>query len=359
MSTGIDDAKVVAQAETAQDAPLDQEAIKIIERTTSQVAEPEVKEQAEPAQDLTTGESEQQLPTLEIYEDELPKLQELGYDQKDFDSGELTREDIDNILATNTKKETAPVEQAKSEVIITPEIAEQYGGIAKSFVGKPLGELFKAIQANNSHISKLTTELKKHETLLTENEKSKVDKLEEELKNPKSEFTEEQFWEKTNELIEMKAEIKARSLAPDPDAGKKEAEFYEVAQTFMPEGVKFQDVSEEWWSQLSPQEQSGYTVFQKEKPTEAMQIMVNAIKTFAQLKVKDSTIKTKEKELTDAEKDKDRQIRLAAAKKAREAIKNSEGQHVQGSRVNIVPRKIEKSDYGDDVVNKIMKRHEE
>lgn len=359
MDANVNDEKVLTQpAVDGQGETLDSQAEKILERHgESQVESEKGKEQPE-GQVEPLKEGEQQLPVLEIYEDEVPQLKELGYDENDFNSGELTREDIENILATKTKKEVAETTVVNTEVIITPEMAEKYGGIAKSFIDKPLSELFKAIQKNNDYIAKLSTQIKQHEQLLTENEKTKVDRLEEELKT-NTNLSEDEFWTKHKELVKMEAELLARSQAPDPNAAQREAEFYETAQSLMPEGVKFQEISEEWWGKLNPQVQQSYQNLQQKNPTEAVQIMLEAVKNYALLKVKDAAIQTTEKKLGDAEKDKIRQAKILAAKIAKDSIKNSQGQHVQGSKVNIVPRRIEKVTYGDSVIDKIMDRHSE
>lgn len=297
---------------------------------------PEVKEEASESYD--------------ILEDELTSLQELGYSEEDLN--EFSREDVDAILETKTKKPEAPqAVQEPTDVIITPEMAAKYGGIAKSFIGKSIGELFAAMNNNNSYVSKVTTELNNLKKQLTTKEQSKVEELEKELKTSDA-LTEEEFWAKYNELVDLKVEAKLRAAQPDPSTATKEAEFFQHVQEVIPEGMKAEEIAEEWWKSLNPQSQE---VYAKTSPI----IVADAIKAYAALKVKDTVVQKKDAEIETKEKEKSKEARIIGAQLAKQALQKSKDKPTSGTKFNVVPRVQKEASYGDPVADAIMKRKSE
>lgn len=96
----------------------------------------------------------------EIPEEDIALLLEAGLTEQ-----ELTAKSVEEIQQLIKEKKEG--QQKPSPIIITQDIAEQLGGIAKSFVGKDITELFKALDEQNSYIGKLSNKLKQLESELT------------------------------------------------------------------------------------------------------------------------------------------------------------------------------------------------
>jgi hypothetical protein len=331
--------------------PVDPAVAAIIARNTgSQVEAPPAVEQPK---GQVEGEVEggEQPPTYEITQDDFDVItKELGYTPEDLD--EFEPDDIQNIIQTKTKKPEVVEEHAgkpvDADVTITPEMAEKYGGIAKSFIGKSLGELFTAMNKNNSYVTKLTSELDKYKKQLTTTEKSKVEELEAKLKTS-TDLTEEDLWKGVDELVELKVQAKIRAAEPNPDEATKQAEFFQHIQTIIPEGMEAEKVSEEWWKSLDVEEQKAFSA------TSPI-IVARAIKDFAGSKVKDAVVKKKDEQIEASEKDATKKARTLAAQLAKEAIQKSKGQPVAGSKYNVVNRGAPKPEWEDPTVAALMKR---
>lgn len=283
---------------------------------------------AQQSQDSTQKPDEQQ-PSYEITEDQAEQLKELGYDvEKDLD--EFEPEDIKNILETKTAKPSAIEIQEEPEVIITEGIAKKYGGIAKMMIGKPFSELTKAFAEKEKTIQKLTSELKQNQSVLTKNEISKIDELDNKINTFPYE-KEEELKADIQKLVEMKVQAELRKSAVDPEQEDAIKQSFEAIQSQIPEGMDAQATYQEWAKTLTPQQVEAYS-----KVPDA--IIIDAVKSFATLKSKNAVVQETDTKLQESEKDKEKQIRIAAAKKAAEAIKSSNNKSVKGSKFSIVPR---------------------
>lgn len=114
-------------------------------------------------------EGDQSENTPEISDDDIALLLEAGLTEQ-----ELTAKSVEEIQQLIEEKKRG--QQKPSPLTITQDIAEQLGGIAKSFVGKDVTELFKALDEQNSYIGKLSARLKQLETEL--NSKSQTQNVE-------------------------------------------------------------------------------------------------------------------------------------------------------------------------------------
>ncbi len=264
----------------------------------------------------------------ELEKEEYEKLtSELGYQDEDLNN--LSKEEVDGILQNNTKKEK-PENEVDLEVILTPKMAEKYGGVAKNFINKPLGELIKALQESNSYVGKLRADLQKYEKEFTKHEKTKIDELEKELKTA-PDLTEEDFAKKIDELAELKYQAKLRASQPDPDRERQEAEFFQTLQTSIPRGMDSKQVFTDWANTLTQQQKD---IYAKSDPILMYQAMVqyaNLINIRTEMDEKIEALKT-------AEKNKERDVKIKAAAEVRSAIRKSNGQSVKGSKFTIVDR---------------------
>lgn len=282
-------------------------------------------------QDEKVEDGEQLEPEYEITEDEFKELtEELGYNEEDLDT--FKREDVDNILETKTKK-PEKAEPEEQEIIITEKIAEKYGGMFKSFIGKSLKDVAEALKQNNAYVTKLSTELKQYKEQTTQNEKTKIDELDKLIKNPPEGMAEEDYLKKIDELVELKATLKARALQPDPDTAKKEAEFYEELQSQIPSEMKATEIAEKWWASLSPQEQEIIKTTGNPVSTR------REIRNYALNLQRDKEIEKLKEDLKKKEDTKEKDAKILAAKKVTDALKKSKGQPVHGSHYNIVSSK--------------------
>ncbi len=272
-------------------------------------------------------ESEQ--PTeYELEKEEYEKLtSELGYQDEDLNN--LTREQVNEILQNDAKKEK-PSDEVDLEAIITPKLAEKYGGVAKNFINKPLGELIKALQESTSYVGKLKSDLQKYEKEFTKHEKAKIDELEKELKTA-PDLTEEEFAKKIDELAELKAEVKMRASQPDPDRERQEAEFFQTLQTNIPQGMDSKQVFSDWANSLTSQQKDAYA---KSDPLLTYQAIVQ----HASLQNIRTEMDKKIEALKTTEKNKERDIKLKVATEVKNAIRKSNGQSVKGSKFTIVDR---------------------
>jgi len=260
-----------------------------------------------------------------ITEEQLGELKELGYEEADLDN--LEPSDLENILETKTAKptETAGIDTAK--LIITPEMAERYGGIAKSFVGKPVDELFKAVEQNNKYVQKLEGELKQHQSKLTEKENQKVDELLNELKTS-TDLSEEDFWKKHGELVSLQVRALAQAEAEKP---QQEAQALAFMQSAMPEGVEFKTAFDEWSKSLDPESLAHF------KASNDF-VIREAVKNFVLLNQNKANLEAEKQRLANEQAQAESKAKILAAKKAADAIKKSNGQRMAGSKYHVIKR---------------------
>lgn len=260
-----------------------------------------------------------------ITEEQLGELKDLGYEETDLDAIEPS--DLKNILETKTAKPTQTGTVDTSKLIITQDMAERYGGIAKSFVGKPVDELLKAVEQNNKYVHRLEGELKQHQTKLTEKENQKVDELLNELKTS-TDLSEEDFWKKHDELVKLQTRAQMQAETEKP---QKEAEALAFMQEAMPEGINFKEAFNAWSQSLAPEAKQYYQNTND-------YVIRDAVKTFIQLNQKDEALLAEQKRLAETEAQKESGAKILAAKKAAEAIKNSNGKRMAGSKYQVIQR---------------------
>lgn len=108
-----------------------------------------------------------ELPSQEITDEDIALLLEAGHKPED-----LEKESADKLatMVADLKKQG----QDTQSFVINEDLANQIGGIAKSFVGKDVTELFKAITEQNSYIGKLQTQIQQLEARLKESSNAKV-----------------------------------------------------------------------------------------------------------------------------------------------------------------------------------------
>jgi hypothetical protein len=335
-----------AEQQISQDGKLDIVAQRILADEGESQEEPEAKKEQPKGQDQPGNGGEQPSPEYEITEDEFKELtEELGYSEEDLDK--FDRKNIDEILESKTKKP----EEAKPETpetIITPEIAEKYGGIFKSFIGKTLQDVADAFRNNTTHINKLSTELKQYKEQTTKNEQQQIDELEKFLKNPPENLTEEDYFKKINELVDLKATIKIRASQPDPDEAKRTVEMYDYIQTQLPEGMKAEEVTKAWWNSLSPQEQASIT-----KAGDYV-LTTSKIKDYALLTQHSKEIEELKKQLAEKTDNVEKEAKVIAAKKAADALRAAKSKPVHGSNYKIVSPKAKPKYEGDIMIEKIL-----
>lgn len=137
--------------------------IKETKTTTEEILESIVGDEQEKSSenpDLQDEESQANQETQnELSEEDIALLLEAGLTEQ-----ELTAKSVEEIQQLIKEKKEG--QQKPSPVVITQDMAEQLGGIAKSFVGKDVTELFKALDEQNSFIGKLSARIKQLETEL-------------------------------------------------------------------------------------------------------------------------------------------------------------------------------------------------
>lgn len=315
----------------------------------SQATTPVKKEQPE-GQDQS-GENDGQLEKYQIQEQEYETLtKELGYNDEDLN--EFSREDVTNILETKiekpkvveeeqTLKEPKPVDILNIQ--ITPAIAEKFG-YAKSLIGKPISEAFKTIDNQNKFVQKLQTDYNLIKEQLNKTEKNEADELLKELLNTDPvDLSKEEFGEKLTQLVEtVKKGTSPKEVEPEK-AQVNEQEFYAEIQSQIPGTMKAEEVAEKWWASLTPEKKDVYS-----KTT--IEVTADAIKNYALINLKDLELQTAKANLQESEKDKEKKIRLMAGEKLRKTIQDAKNKPINGSKFQIVSRKVESPYEGMDII---------
>jgi len=99
----------------------------------------------------------------ELSDDDIAFLLEQGLSEKEL--SEKTEEEIKKLVSEKKGQQKQP---SPNQLIVSEDLANQVGGIAKSFVGKPVQELFTALTEQNSYIGKLSAELQNTKRQLLE-----------------------------------------------------------------------------------------------------------------------------------------------------------------------------------------------
>lgn len=316
-------------------------------------------EETPPAQPEGQGEED---GTYELTEDQYNRLtQELNYTDDDLD--EFTPEEVSNILEagvgkpTDEQMEETPPPVDVEKVIITPEMAANYG-FAKSLIGKPFSETFKTIDNQNKHIQRITQDYNEIKSKLTETGQTKAEELLKTLKSTDPvDLTKEEFAQRIDELVKVIGENIKSQVQSQPSQEQIMKEFFDNIQTQIPAGMKAEETFNNWWASLTPQEQGYYVNLTQTDPNLSRQMHIIGVRNYALMSSKSNEAQQKTTELEEERKEKDKKARVLAAKMAAEAIKKSKGGGTRTSKFNTVTRTTEDPYKGLDVtVAEILKR---
>lgn len=122
-------------------------------------SEPQNTDVSQPAPQAQDNPVDNDVSGVSLSDEDIALLLEAGHKPED-----LEKESVDKIatMVASLKKQG----QDTQSFVITEDLATQVGGIAKSFVGKDVTELFRAITEQNSYIGKLQAQLQQLEARL-------------------------------------------------------------------------------------------------------------------------------------------------------------------------------------------------
>lgn len=316
--------------------------------TGTETVQPETKVESQGEEEKESEQPEAE--TYEIFEDEYEVLtKELGYTDDDLD--QFSKEDVKNILESKTAKpqpEDTSAETAIPDIIITKEIAEKYGGFAKSFVGQPISELFKAIELGNKHSQKLSVENKQLKTLTNQAKTKEADEILKTLKESKD-LTEEQFWEGIDKYNQLRVEAAIEAAKVEPSESEKESEAFNQLQgvltTRFPQKAELdaRKTWNEWWGSLDENMQAAYAKSDR-------RTLENAIFNYIEKQDQQAEIARLKAESEQREKDKIKDAKTTAAKIVVDSIRGANGKPVTGTHHKIVPRSTKADSQKSDVM---------
>lgn len=304
---------------------------------------------------LGQGEQDVQPELIEVGEHQLGKaeaetLKSLGYDLEKDLSG-ASEDDIIDILSNNISKDNEkPSSKEPSVPLITEEMVK--GGFAKSLVGQPVTELIKSIENQDKEIAKLRSQLnqKKEEKineddsnflnddfdfaeLTPKQQKEYMLKLLSEAEEKGSKKAIEQFKNEFGHLLEPLQQQRVK---------EEQKEFFNSIQSKLPEGMKVEQVLNDWKNEFGNNLTQSEADFYANNPNRFILEISNYAK-----------MKHLEKLATMTEQEKLKFAKKVSAENLKKAVTN-QAKSTTNKHFNDVPREVEST--GSKTLDKIYQR---
>lgn len=249
---------------------------------------------------------------IDVSEDDIVALLEQGLTEQELSA--KSPEEIKELIQKAKGQQSTP----PSPSVITEDIANQVGGIAKSFVGKPISDVLKALAEQDKYIGQISKELREIKIALAQQQIQPKAVTDDEKTNA-AKFTQNQSMSELEKLVEQAIAKRLPQIEKLTEASieQKQKEILSAIQNKLGNNYKAEDIVVEFGREMELGETD--IAYYENNPSKFVRDVVDYVKR-----------KELEKELTEIKKQKSYAQKLEVAKKIRQILATQGKQQPQG-----------------------------